>query len=266
MIAPRKHAIVYGPIKYGSPKKDRLGTSLIVDPMPMEDPPDGDDAPFGRQPLQLPSPIWTIHSGNRPPSAGVIITSAARRIIELSKAGDKLDNIIVQGLQDPTKHPNFKAIVENLRELRNKWFSKAKLTLFTSPMHLEDPQVRHAVALFDQPIIRFEWGTAKTFASMTGASSRQLKSVMENLASVDRFIVEAVFRKDDNSGASEVRGWLKRVEELRPLEVQLTTVGTTRKRGGPKPVPASFLEGLAEEIREKTGLPAQVFDDGACVA
>lgn len=243
--------------------------SLIIDPMPTEDPAQAGETPSGRNASDLPSPIWIINSGHRPPSAGVIVTSAARRIIELSKNGDKVDNILVQGIQDPTTHPDFKALVENLRELRDKWFPKAKLTLFTSPLHLEDPEVRHAVALFDQPIVRFEWGTAKTFSSMTGAPGTQLKSVLKNMSHLDRFIVEAVFRKttsNDNSADNEVRGWLKRLDELRPLEVQLATVESTRKRGAPKPVPTSFLEGLAEEVREKTGVPAQVFSLDARVA
>ena len=268
MIAPHQHAVVYGPVKFGSSKKERLGTSLIIDPVPGSADAPGSEPPRDLAALDRPNPVWAVYTGHRPPSAGVIVTSAARRIIELSKGGEKIDNLVVMGAGDPTTHAEFKAIVENLRELRDKWFSKAKLTLFTSPLHLSDPEVRHAVALFDQPIVRFEWGTAKTFASMTGVPSTRLKEVLEHLSSLDRFIVQATFRKGtaDNSAANEVKGWLKRVEELRPLEVQLSTVEATKKRGASRPVPESFLEGLAEQVRDKTGVPAQVFAYEARVA
>ena len=42
-----------------------------------------------------------------------------------SKAGEKLQHIVVFGEVDPTVHPEFRAISENLRELTNKWFPRA---------------------------------------------------------------------------------------------------------------------------------------------
>ena len=63
------------------------------------------------------------------PTPGVVITSAARRIIELSKGGEKLESLVVTGNKEPTSHPELIEIVENLRELRNKWFAKAALCL-----------------------------------------------------------------------------------------------------------------------------------------
>ena len=257
-----QHTVVYGPIKYGPVKKDRLGNALVVDPMPPEDPSAFTTTPTGKKLDDLPNPVSILCTSTRPPSAGVIVTSAARRIIEMSKAGEKLHSIVVMGHGDPTRHPNFKEIVENLRELRDKWFSKAAVTLFATPLFLDDPEIRHTVAMFDKPILRFEWGTAKTFASLTGERSTRLRQVVENLANTDRMILQATFRKgaEDNSAANEVKGWLKRVDELRPLEVHISTVEPTKKRGAPRPVPPKFLEGIAEQVREQTGVPAQVFE------
>ena len=62
----------------------------------------------------------------------VVVTSSARRLIDLSKGGEKVETIAVIGSEaDPASHPDLREITENLRILRTKWFPRAKLALFT---------------------------------------------------------------------------------------------------------------------------------------
>jgi hypothetical protein len=55
---------------------------------------------------------------------------------------------------------------------------------------------------------------------------------------------------------TEVRNWIKKVDEVHPREVHLGTVAA--RKGGPKPLSADRLGKLAAEVTEKTGIPAQV--------
>lgn len=256
------HPVVYGPIP-----SVRFGKALVVDPYPSldEDAPETPKSTLKKKGAKAtaqdkPNSILIVR-GSKPPSGGVVVTSAARRIIELSKGGDKIETILVHGTEDPALHPGLREIAENLRDLRDKWFSKAKLTVISGSLNLDDADTRHAISIFDRPVLRFDWGSAKSFASLTGEPQTKLKSVIQNLRSIERFILRATFQRGegDNTTPTEVRGWLKKIEEVRPTEIEVTTVdGNPRSKKGPKPAPDSFLKEIVETLQERTDIPTRV--------
>lgn len=252
------HSIVYGPVK-----SRRLGQSLGINPVPTSRE-DCDPSCIYCQ-KGTPDTVPILSRSNQQPSAGVIVTSAARRIIELSKAGEKLESIVVSGNGDPTTHPNLLEVTENLRDLRNKWFPKAQLALLSESENLEADEVRRALRIYDRPILRFEWATAKAFTTATGRTAGEYKAIGEALENLDRLIIQASFGPA-NSAEADVKAWLKRVEELRPKEVQILPFadaasgkGGAKKSAKGKGLSVAKLEELANQLTEKTGIPATVY-------
>lgn len=196
------------------------------------------------------------------PSQAVVVTAAARRLIELSKGGERLDHIVVQGEVDPTLHPEFREISENLRELCNKWYPKAALTLRSASMGLEDPDVRQSLSLYDKPILSLPAGTQKTFAKITGEKPQTFKDVVGNLEKVEleRIIIEGRFVRGaaDNSTANEVKAWLRYLVAARPGAVQITTPAKPLTEQKLKPITKSRLEEIANLVADKTGLPVEI--------
>lgn len=205
---------------------------------------------------------------NRLPRASVVITLAAQEFRRLSGAGEKVQHIIVLGSErDPTEHPDFKEIVENLRALRNKWYSHAKLVLLSTDPHLERTSVRLALGAFDKPIVRLEYGTVKTFRALTGRPTTELAEIVRHLASLDRVIVQARFVRGevDNSTDSEVRGWIRRLREVQPQEILVTTPASKRGRQL-RGIPSRRLDEIVEEVGEKVGAPVHVVPQEELVA
>ena len=248
------HSVVYGPLK-----TRRLGTALGINPVPTataECPP---ECIFCRTGQADAVPI--VARVNSVPSAGVIVTAAARRIIGMSKASEKIDCIVVSGNLDPSRHPQLLTITENLRDLRNKWFPKADLAILTDGSNLEPADHRRALQIYDLPILRFEWGTQKTFTSMTGRKAEELKTLTTHVTGMDRLILSSTFVQGspDNSADAEVRAWIKRVEELRPKEVQIQTYEPPKGKGAKtRAVPVARLEEIAAQLTEKTGISTTV--------
>lgn len=215
---------------------------------------------FGRTLFVKPS-IETPRQ-NQLASQAVVITAVARKLITLSREGYKLQSVLVEaGDLDPTSHPDFNAISENLRELINKHFNKAKLILISEAPDLQRAQARHAVTLYDLPILRLDAGTQKTFQKLTGDSGDVFKNRVESMARLEteRLIVETRFVKApaDNSGDVELRHWLKHLEDIRPAKVRIFTppkpVGKTLK-----PVPKTRMGHIADLVNEKIGVPVEV--------
>ena len=238
MVLAPASPIIHGPIK-----SKRFGQTLVID--------------LGSQELAL-----AVSRSNRMPRASVVVTTAAREIIRLSKGGEKVESVVFIGSAvDPTNHPSFLEITENVRDLRNKWFPKAKLTIISDNPELEEYRVRHALGIFDRPILRMEWGSSKLYTAMTGNKGPQLTQMVKYVGQLEKVIISATFQRGtkDNSTDTELRGFIKRVLEIKPVEVQITNL--LEKVTGQKAVTPTRFKAIQEEIGEKTGLPVVVWED-----
>lgn len=219
-----------------------------------------EDPRFGKT-LEVRPTVETTRPG-RFPSQAVVVTAVARRLIELSRAGDRLRAVVVLGEEhDPTKHPEFHEISENLRQLVGKHFPKAKFVLRADTPLLDRPQVRHALTFYDEPTVRLEAGFQKTFAALTGESPKLFKDVVEQMGRLgtERLIVQARFVRGeiDNSTDHEIKAWIRHLSEIRPATVRITTLPRARGRRE-RPIPKTRMTQIAELVTSKTGIPVEV--------
>lgn len=189
------------------------------------------------------------------PRASVVVTTAARNMMELSKAGEKVDHVVVFGSStDPTLHPDLREITDNLRALRDKWFQRAKLVMISRFTDLPSYDIRVALGTYNKVITRFEWGTAKTFGAFTGEKQTQLTSLIKHLGTFENLIVEANFvtGTPDNTAEAEVNGWIKKLQEFQPMEVHVLSgvdqcnPKTAKAKGLTKPKRDKIVAAAAE--------------------
>jgi len=203
--------------------------------------------------------IETARAG-RYASQAIIVTTAARRLIELSKGGERVQTVLVEGEKDPTTHPEFHEISENLRELVNKWFPKAELCLHSEIPDLGRPQTRHALCFYDRPMLRLDAGTQKTFAALTGESPQIYKEIVENMGrlEIERLVLHAeLVRGDvDNSKDAEIRAWIQKVNTIKPASLVISTPAKARDKR--RPITKTRMTQIAELATEKTGIPVEV--------
>lgn len=214
---------------------------------------------FGRH--LLIDPCCETNKPDTYPTQAVVVTTAARRLIEINKAGEKLKSVVVASEIGPMTNPDFREISENLRELVNKHHPKADLILFCNGLHLDDSELRHSLVYFHKPIVQFDAGTQKTFAALTGRKPAEFKNVVENInkLELDKWILRASFVRGgvDNSTDTEVRNWIKYVTEFGPASVQVTTPAKPNTAAKTKPITKSRLEEISALVAEKTGLEVE---------
>ena len=208
-------------------------------------------------------PMVETTRANRYPSQAVVVTTAARKLIEIAKAGEKLNAVVVEGEKDPTGHPEFHEISENLRELMNKWFPKSKLTLVSQQARLSRPETRHALTFYDSPVLGLEAGTQKTVAKLSPEPVEDFKDRLVQMGRLEseRLIVRTLFVRGDvdNSKDTEVRAWIRNLSEIKPAAVQILT--PAKPRDGQKPVTKTRMTEIAELAQEKTGIPVEVLSE-----
>lgn len=220
------------------------------------------DDRFGKHLLIEPT-IETSRAG-RYATQAVVVTAAARRIIELSKGGEKLQNIVVAGDKDPTLNPDFREISENLRELCNKWFARAKMCVISPTPRVEDPDVRQGLVCYDRALVRLEAGTQKTYAALSGDAAKNFKPLVEGLANLDlsNIVVQACFVRGavDNSTDNEVRAWLRYLAGIKPAAVEIWTLAKPDADRKTKGITKTRMGEIVEMISEKLGVTPLVLD------
>lgn len=239
-VAPQPTILVTDcPIFSGPVKSDRLNTAVGID--------------LGSLDRSL-----AVSREVRLPRASVVVTTVARHLIRISKSGEKVESIVVYGSeQDPAAHPDIRTITENLRELRNKWFSKAKLCLVTDCANLSAEMPR-LLGIYDRVYARVEYGTAKSYTAGTGRKAADYANLCSMLTGLSNLIVVSRFPRTevDTTSEAEVKGWIKKVGELKPREVWIQTVETKSKKT--KAAPKTRLGEIASEVTEKTGIAAHL--------
>lgn len=213
--------------------------------------------------LTAPQGHLVVERGSTLARGSVIVTTCARRLQEMSKAGDKVHAIVVIGQEvDPATHPDLQSITENLRALRDKWFNRAKMMIITAAPDLEDWGLRATLSMYDTLLYRFECGTAKTYAAVTGEPQTKLSKLTRQLSSFDHLVVQTSFFRGglDNSTDTEVNNWIKKLIEVGPREVHiLTPAGERRKKV--KPISKARREQIASEAAEALGVEVSIHED-----
>ncbi|MFT5051158.1 MAG: hypothetical protein ACI8QZ_002568 [Chlamydiales bacterium] len=230
-------------IIYGPKKTRRFGAALLFD-------------------ITAPQTNLVVERGSAIPRASVIVTSAARHIIDHSKAGDKVESIVVFGSREnPTQHPDIKEITENLRALRGKWYARAKLCIVS-----DTPKVCSSAAsalhMYDNLLQTYEWGSTKVFTSATGVKGTELAPLTKQLGVFENLVVRARFYRGDldNSEEKEVRAWIKRLVEMSPREIEFIKGSLPESKKVLKAVTKTREQQIIDEVAEATGLTVKMVD------
>ena len=69
---------------------------------------------------------------------------------------EPLDVITFAGNGEPTAHPDFKAIIEDTIDLRNRFFPEAKVSVLSNATMVYKPEVREALMMVDNNIQKLD--------------------------------------------------------------------------------------------------------------
>lgn len=199
-----------------------------------------------------------VERGSNLPRASVVVTTCAREIIALSKEGIKVESIIVVGSEvDPAEHPDLREITENLRALRDKWFSRAKLLVLTRTRDLSSYSLRATLAMYNAVHLEFDWGTSKMWTATTGLKGPDFTQFVDDCHHFDHLVLEtSLFRApQDNTTDSEITHMAKKIAEIKPQEVVVMQhTGSVTGKDGAKAATKTQRDKIVEALAEATGL------------
>jgi wyosine [tRNA(Phe)-imidazoG37] synthetase (radical SAM superfamily) len=255
MLLELKEGIIYGPID-----SRRLGKSLGINLMP------------GRLKLCSFNCVY-CHFGQTDelsvdigeyaddlPGSGEVVKAVERAL----KSSLEFGYVTFSGNGEPTLHPDFPELVDEVVVLRDRYRPDVKVALLSNSTALARAGVREAVLKIDVPVFKLDAGTERTFRAINRpARGVDFDDITERLSSLDGIIVQTVLvdGAPSNVVAGELESYFRVIEKIRPIEVHIYSIDRPVPNTGISLVPPDKLEELARKGCETTGVPFKAFHE-----
>jgi len=254
VVLPLKPGIIYGPVN-----SRRLGKSLGINLIPVKYKLCSFNCVYchyGWTQKHVVS-IDDKYAGDIPTREQVVAA-----IEEAMQSSIEFDYITFSGNGEPTLHPDFPRLVDDVADLRNQYRPDVKLGLLSNSAGLDLPGVRESVPKIDFPMFKLDAGTEKIFKAINRpARGIKFDTIVNNLYSLDNILIQSVLVDGSpcNTTDEEFDAYFAHLVRIRPIEVHLYSIDRPVPKTELRLVPPDKLKAIAERGRQKTGLNIRAF-------
>jgi wyosine [tRNA(Phe)-imidazoG37] synthetase (radical SAM superfamily) len=181
---------------------------------------------------------------------------------EALKPGLDFDYITFSGNGEPTLHPDFPKLVDDVIALRKLYRPKVKLGLLSNSTGLVHRAVRDVIPKIDFPMFKLDAGTERTFRAVNRpAADISFGTIVDGLASLSNIIIQSTLIDGDpgNVTQAELNAYFDLLKRIKPREVHIYSIDRPVPKSDIVLVPPKKLEEIAETGRKKTGIPIVAF-------
>jgi wyosine [tRNA(Phe)-imidazoG37] synthetase (radical SAM superfamily) len=253
------HEVIFGPVH-----SRRLGVSLGINLLPV-------DKKFCTFNCIYCECGWTEDaiSGDTPglPKRELVIALLEEKLQQMLLKERAPDAITFAGNGEPTIHPEFPQIMEDVIRLRDQYFPDARVTVLSNSSTLNKPAVFHALKKAGDSIMKLDAGTEGTFRAINGPQPGiTLAAVVEKLKDFEgQLIIQTLFLRGivdgkpvDNTLDPEFSSWLRLVKDIRPKYVMMYPIDRATPNTTLEKISFDELKRIAEKV-EQEGIMTQVF-------
>jgi len=252
------HSTIFGPVH-----SRRLGVSLGVNLMPS----DGKICSFDC--LYCEAGYNAQGAGKAGlPTRGQVASDLDAKLSDMRRAGDPLDVITFSGNGEPTLHPEFPEVVDDVIRLRDLHYPEAKISVLSNSTRIFDPAVADALRRVDNNILKLDSAIEKTMRLIDRPNSPEF-TVGRVVESLRQFAGQAIIQTMmlrgehngvviDNTTPEEIDALISAYRDIRPREVMLYSIDRSTPEENLRKVSREELERIAAQVSD-AGVPVQPF-------
>jgi len=188
------------------------------------------------------------------------------KLREMAAAGTPPDVITFAGNGEPTIHPEFPTIIDDVIALRNEISPTSKISVLTNATMIGRPEIREALQRVEMNIEKLDSAfdeTVRLVNNVQGSSS--VAETVHNMKLFDgRLIIQTMFlrgeyegQRVDNTTSREVDAWLELIHEIAPQQVMIYTLDRDTPCKTLEKIPLDELRRIAVRV-EALGIPCSV--------
>ena len=218
------HDIIFGPVR-----SRRLGLSLGVNLLPTESKLCSFDCIYCECGWNAEHP--GARRFNSREEVRRLLAETLRRMVA---EGTPPDVITFAGNGEPTLHPEFGAVIDDVIALRDELCPEARVSVLSNATQLHREEVHAALLRVDNPILKLDSAFDATVRRMNVPQNPAytVREVVERMKRFEgRMILQTMFlrgtcngEKIDNTTEEEVAAWLRIVDEIRPRQVMVYSI------------------------------------------
>ena len=237
------HSTIYGPIH-----SRRLGMSLGINLMPNDGKICSVDCLYCEAGFNAQGP-----GKDGVPTREAVKKQLRHKLMEMKQEGQTLDVITFSGNGEPTLHPEFDKVVDDVLRLRTEFFPNAKVSVLSNSTMAGKPAVVDALLKVDNNILKLDSAMPHTFRVLNRPTSPNClpEGVIADLKRFNgQCVVQTIMirgeydgERFDNTTDEELQALLSAYLEIQPREVMLYSID--------RKTPAENLEKVSKEERER---------------
>jgi wyosine [tRNA(Phe)-imidazoG37] synthetase (radical SAM superfamily) len=192
------------------------------------------------------------------PTREQVRTALKSQLETIKKKKKHLDVLTFAGNGEPTAHPDFLGIVEDVIVLRNQFCPKVKVAVLTNGSLIHRPDVFQALMLVDNNIVKLDTVNSKYIQAVNRPilSYTPEEQIINMMKFKGHIMIQTMFMKVkidgvevDNTESSYVTPWLKAIKHIGPQEVMIYTVDREPADGEVTKVDAKKLDNIVKRIK-----------------
>jgi wyosine [tRNA(Phe)-imidazoG37] synthetase (radical SAM superfamily) len=196
------------------------------------------------------------------PTPDEVAVGLEAHLKELAAAGTKIDAITIAGNGEPTLHPDFARVVEEVLGARDRAAKGVPVHILTNGANLSKPGVAEALNLLDERHVKLDAGTESMFLEMNSPTEDiGIWDVMRGVKGLSDFVVQAMFTQGrrNNSTPDEVDAWIEAVKRIKPKRVDVYSLAREPADAQILAVTEDRLQEIAKLCEKRTGIPTSAF-------
>lgn len=251
------HDIIFGPIH-----SRRLGLSLGVNLLPTESKLCSFDCIYCECGWNAEHP--GARRFNRREDVRRLLDETLRKMVG---EGTPPDVITFAGNGEPTLHPQFEEVIDDVIRLRDELCPSARVSVLSNATQLHREDVHRALLRVDNPILKLDSAFDATVRRMNLPQNPAytVRKVVEQMKSFEgRMILQTMFLRGtylsepiDNTTEEEIAAWLELVREIRPRQVMVYSLDRDTPCQTLEKVSKEELRGIARRV-EALGIECSV--------
>lgn len=218
------HSPIYGPVH-----SRRLGLSVGINLMPG----DGKYCTFDCIYCECGYNRERITHSPRP-TRHEVAQALEAQLQQLEAQGEHPDVLTFAGNGEPTAHPDFGAIVDDVAALRDRYCPQARISVLSNSTQIHRPEVRRALMKVDCNILKLDTADDAYIARVnrpTYPTYRVADIIREMAAFKGHVIIQTLFMHGTTAGHDVtnttpyyIEPWLAALKRIAPQEVMIYTI------------------------------------------
>ena len=183
-----------------------------------------------------------------------------KKLTNMTANGIQPDVLTFAGNGEPTASPLFAQAVDLVRELRDVYAARARISVLSNGMFADKPSVHHALLQVDDNILKLDTVNAAYIELLNKPQGAY--DVNERIAAYAAFNghikIQTIFVSGtlagtsmDNTSEAYVAPWLDALEMIGPQQVFIYTIAREVPIATLTKVSPAVLDGIAQRVRER---------------